>query len=76
MGWNNGTPIFDRVCEVVFEMDIPKNDKYKIIHALADALMDEDWDTPEESEYWSWPLVRKVMKKLMPDADWEWIEDV
>lgn len=75
MGWTNGTPMFDKVCAVIFELNISTFDKYKIIHTLADALMDGDWDTPEESDYWQHPIIRQVMKELMPDADWEWIED-
>lgn len=75
MGWNNGTPIFDKVCDVIFELDIAVDDKYKLIYTLADALMDGDWDTPEESDHWMKPIVRNAMKELMPDADWDWIED-
>lgn len=74
MGWNNGTPIFDRVCAVIFDLDIPNDDKYRLVHTLADALMDEDWDTPEESDYWGKPIIRKVMKELMPDVDWEFYD--
>lgn len=69
MGWSGGTEIFDRTVKAVLMSSSGDKGKYKIIYELADSLMDEDWDTVDESEYVDDRLVRAVLKEL------KWLDD-
>lgn len=75
MGWSSGSEIFDPAVSQILKLDVPDKDKVKVILALAEALVDADWDTVQESDYWEDPLVRKAFKKIFPDWDWKEIEE-
>ena len=72
MGWCSGTVIFDGVLDEVLKKD-GKPDVEAVVRTLVAALEDGDWDCQQDSEYWSHPIVRKVMKDLHPD--WGWSEE-
>lgn len=65
MGWCSATVIFDSVCGALL------SETEETIRALVAALEDGDWDCQQDSDYWSHPIVRKVMKELHPDWDFE-----
>lgn len=69
MGWADGTLIFDAACKSVLAMEISDDDKFSLLLAIADALVDQDWDVPEESDYLERPIVMRVMLTLDPDFE-------
>lgn len=71
MGWCSGTVVFDNVCDALFAEDAKKPTTEETVRALAVALEESDWDCQQDSEYWSHPVVRKVMKELHPHWDWD-----
>ncbi len=75
MGWCSGTVIFDDICDALLSEKKPKPTPEQTIRALAAALEDGDWDCQQDSAYWDHPVVRKVMKELHPDWDWDDIEN-
>ena len=64
MGWCSATFIFDKITGALLT-DTPP-DRKVILKAVAEALEEEDWDCQRESEYWSHPLVREVMREMHP----------
>lgn len=69
MGWNNGTIVFDAICEVILDDDY--NDKKEAIKKIIQVLDDMDWDCHNESDYWKHPIVVESMKEIHP----EWFDD-
>lgn len=71
MGWCSATVIFDSVCDALLAEGDKKPTQEETIRALVAALEDGDWDCQMDSEYWSHPVVRKVMLELHP----HWFDD-
>jgi hypothetical protein len=67
MGWCSGTVAFDSVLDALLAEKKPSLEE--TIRSLVVTLEDMDWDCQQDSEYWSHPVVRSVMKKLHPDWD-------
>ena len=73
MGWSGGTEIFD--C-VLSKMDSISQD-YEIQHSallilaeeLVKVLEDQDWDVPEESNYWTHPIIGKILGNTFEEED-------
>lgn len=71
MGWCSATMIFDNVCDSLLAEGDKKPTPEETIRALAAALEHADWDCQMDSEYWSHPIVQKVMRELHP----RWFDD-
>lgn len=62
MGWSNGTRVFDTVVGLLLS-DKPVEEK---IEELILELEDMDWDNVCESDWYDYPLVHSVIRKLHP----------
>lgn len=69
MGWNNGTIVFDDVCEVILDNEII--DKKELIKKLIESLENMDWDCHDESSYFKHPIVVDAIKEIHP----EWFDN-
>lgn len=49
MGWNRGSDIFDPVARALIASDADRQTKFSVLGTLLDKLLDEDWDTADES---------------------------
>lgn len=73
MGWSGGTEILDCVLN---KMDSISQD-YEIQHSallilaeeLVKALEDQDWDTACESDYWTHPVIGKILGNTFEGED-------
>ena len=76
MGWCSGTYVFDAVIGTFvdqFDLNDPSNiSRFNImLEKLNDALVDQDWDCEQDSEYYDHPLVQAFFKEKYP----HWFED-
>lgn len=76
MGWSGGTEIFDRVAKDlmyihnnVYDTDIPMYQVLNILSNLKGALEDQDWDTQNESQYWTHPVIGKILGNIFEEDD-------
>ena len=70
MGWSSGTEIFDNVAEeIMCDKDISINDdsSIRLLKVLNESLEDKDWDCQCESEYWSHPIIGKILGNEFSD---------
>jgi hypothetical protein len=49
MGWNRGSDIFDPVARQLIACGADRHTKFTVLGTLLDKLLDEDWDTADES---------------------------
>jgi len=73
MGWSGGTEIFDCVADELIEVysscDIPMYKVMNILSALKCTLEDQDWDTLNESTYWTHPKIGDVLGNTFEGED-------
>ena len=72
MGWCSGTEVFDPIAKALLgSIEGKPIDVERVLKTVIGALEDGDWDCQEDSAYWDHPLVKKIMKELHPDWEWE-----
>jgi hypothetical protein len=72
MGWGGGDRVFDPMVKAILSVkELKDRDKGQLIKTLLLTLEQEDWDTQDESRYWTHPLVEQAAKKIHPD----WFEE-
>lgn len=67
MGWCSGTEVFDGVLASL----LAKSKTEDVIRKLILTLEDMDWDCHSDSNYFTHPIVQKVLRELHPDWEWE-----
>ena len=67
MGFCSGTEIFDPVAKYVIESGMPEPYRHELLKVLVSALEDHDWDCQQDSSYYDFPLIERVMLELHPD---------
>jgi hypothetical protein len=71
MGWGSGGNIFDLVTHGLIEAGAEDRVVDRVCTDLARALMDEDWDTEDESldEVSGYPVVQHAIRKAARELD-------
>ncbi len=77
MGWSGGTEIFDCVVDALDNsLDIvycPQHtdEAYMnlVLKPLLRVLEDQDWDTQNESTYWTHPIIGKILGNTLEEEN-------
>lgn len=70
MGWGSATGIFDKAIESFIEY-VPKKKRAKAVMPFFKELVDGDWDTISESNYFYDDFMLKVLRSVdFFDGDW------
>lgn len=68
MGWSGGTEIFDGALDI-FLSYIPKELHPSLISKWYEVVSEGDWDTENESAYWT--ELEPILREKYPDWDWD-----
>ena len=75
MGWSGGTEIFDGVTAELIELSHKWTgqdnhvDFMEPLKVLVARLEDQDWDVPDESSYWTHPIIGKILGNKFEEGD-------
>lgn len=72
MGWSGGTDVFDEVAWYV-EPCLYNEDFKPVIEAtlsqLLSGLAKKDWDIKDESNYWTHPIIGRILGNTFEEED-------
>jgi len=79
MGWSGGTGIFDCVAsntlDIIDRVSSPcLSDEVllrRVLVPLLKVLEDKDWDNACESNYWTHPIIGKILGNTFEEEDYE-----
>lgn len=76
MGWSGGTEIFDCVAEELltlkyqcYDVDLPMYRIMNLLSALQGKLVERDWDTQQESNYYDHLQIGDVLGNTFEEED-------